>query len=111
LVFSLLPRWQGLRGSQKYTFTLVAIVKFSWSAISLRRSQVKERRSSSARSYFSKKEAYDPKTDRLTTLSPMPHGRHGFGGDVISNDAYFVGGSLTPGDAGATDQLLLFRLP
>src|SRR5215813_9707562 len=46
LVFSLLPRCQGLRGSQKYTCTLVATVKFLWSAISLPRSQVKERRSS-----------------------------------------------------------------
>jgi hypothetical protein len=54
---------------------------------------------------FPENEAYDPKNDQWTTLSPMPHGRHGFGGDVIGNDAYFVGGSLTPGDAGATDQL------
>jgi hypothetical protein len=31
-------------------------------------------------------------------------------GDVIGDDAYFVGGSLTPGDKGATDQLLMFHL-
>jgi N-acetylneuraminic acid mutarotase len=60
---------------------------------------------------FPENEAYDPKTGHWTTLSPMPHGRHGFSGDVISDNAYFVGGSLTPGDAGATDQLLMFRLP
>jgi len=30
---------------------------------------------------------------------------------VIGDDAYFVGGSLTPGDSGATDQLIMFRLP
>ena len=41
----------------------------------------------------------------------MPHGRHGFGGDVIGHDAFFVGGSLTPGDKGSTDQLLVFHLP
>jgi hypothetical protein len=44
------------------------------------------------------------------TLAAMPHGRHGFGGGVIGGDAYFVGGSLTPGDGGATDQLIRFRL-
>jgi hypothetical protein len=37
------------------------------------------------------------------TLAPMPHGRHGFGGDTIDDSAYFVGGSLTLGDGGATD--------
>jgi Kelch motif/Galactose oxidase, central domain len=60
---------------------------------------------------FPENEAYDPKTNQWTTLSPMPHGRHGFGGDVIGENAYVVGGSLTPGDAGATDQLLIFHLP
>jgi hypothetical protein len=60
---------------------------------------------------FPENEGYDPKTDRWTTLAPMPHGRHGFGGDRIGDDVYFVGGSLTPGDGGATDQLLMFHLP
>jgi hypothetical protein len=41
----------------------------------------------------------------------MPHGRHGFGGGVIGDSAYFVGGSLTPGDGGATNQLIMFQLP
>src|SRR5450631_1942006 len=35
LVFSLLPRCQGLLGSQKYTFTSVATEKFTWLVISL----------------------------------------------------------------------------
>jgi hypothetical protein len=41
----------------------------------------------------------------------MPRGRHGFGGNVIGDHAYFVAGSLPPGDKGATDQLLTFHLP
>jgi hypothetical protein len=45
LVFSLLPRCQGLCGSQKYTFTFVATVKLLCWAISSPRSQVNERRS------------------------------------------------------------------
>jgi hypothetical protein len=60
---------------------------------------------------FPENEACDPQTDRWTALAPMPHGRHGFGGDRIGDAAYFVGGSLTPGDSGATDQLLMFKLP
>ncbi len=31
--------------------------------------------------------------------------------DVIGHNAYFVGRSLTPGDTGAIDQLLIFHLP
>jgi len=57
------------------------------------------------------KDTYSTKTDRWLTLAPMPHGRHGFGGDNIGENAYFVGGSLTPGDGGATDQLLMFHFP
>jgi len=60
---------------------------------------------------FPENEAYDPKTNRWTTLAPMPSGRHGFGGDVIGESVYLVGGSLTPGDKGATGQLLMFHLP
>jgi hypothetical protein len=60
---------------------------------------------------FPENEAYSTKTDRWLTLAPMPHGRHGFGGDNIGENAYFVGGSLAPGDGGATDQLLMFHLP
>jgi hypothetical protein len=40
----------------------------------------------------------------------MPQGRRGFCGDRIGDAAFFVGGSLTPGDGGATDQLLMFKL-
>ena len=48
---------------------------------------------------------------RWVTLAPMPAGRHGFGGVVIGANAYFVGGSLTPGGGGITDQLVVFTLP
>jgi hypothetical protein len=41
----------------------------------------------------------------------MPHGRHGFGGAAIGDNAYFVGGSLNPGGGGITDQLIMFSLP
>ena len=61
---------------------------------------------------FPDNEAYDPKTGGWKTLAPMPHGRHGFGGAVVGDNAYFVGGSLNPGGkGGSTDQLLMFHLP
>ena len=60
---------------------------------------------------FPENEGYDPKTERWTTLAPMPHGRHGFGGGVLGDNAYFVGGSLSPGGDGITDQLIMFHLP
>jgi N-acetylneuraminic acid mutarotase len=60
---------------------------------------------------FPENEAYDVKAESWLTLTPMPHGRHGFGGGTIGDSVYFVGGSLTPGDKGATDQLLMFQAP
>ena len=60
---------------------------------------------------FPENEAYDVSRDRWVTLAPMPAGRHGFGGAVIGSSAYFVGGSLTPGGRGITDQLIMFNLP
>ena len=60
---------------------------------------------------FPENEGYDGKLDRWVTLAPMPAGRHGFGGAVIGSNAYFVGGSLTPGGGGITDQLIMFNLP
>jgi hypothetical protein len=60
---------------------------------------------------FPENEGYDAASDRWTALAPMPAGRHGFGGAVIGSNAYFVGGSLTPGGGGITDQLIMFSLP
>jgi hypothetical protein len=45
VVFSLEPRWEGLRGSQKETGTAVAMLTRAWWAICLPWSQVMERRS------------------------------------------------------------------
>jgi hypothetical protein len=60
---------------------------------------------------FPENEAYDSRAGGWVTLAPMPAGRHGFGGAVIGPNAYFVGGSLTPGGGGITDQLIMFNLP
>jgi len=60
---------------------------------------------------FVENEGYDPKTGRWVTLAPMPAGRHGSGVGVVGQDLYVVGGSLTPGGPGNTDQLIMFRLP
>jgi len=60
---------------------------------------------------FPENESYDAASDRWVALAPMPAGRHGFGGAVIGSNAYFVGGSLTPGGGGITDQLIMFSQP
>ena len=49
-MFSLVPRCHGLRGSQKYTGTPLAMVNRAWCAISLPWSHVSERRSCSGSS-------------------------------------------------------------
>jgi N-acetylneuraminic acid mutarotase len=54
---------------------------------------------------------YDSKTGTWTTLTAMPHGRHGFRSGVIGDNAYSVGGNLAPGGGETTDQLLMFHLP
>ncbi len=56
-------------------------------------------------------EAYDPKTDSWLKLAPMPAGRHATGAATDGNHVYLAGGSLTPGGAGATNQLIVFTLP
>jgi serine/threonine-protein kinase PknK len=60
---------------------------------------------------FAETEGYYPTTDRWTTFAPMPHGRRGFGGAAIGDDAFFVGSALDPDGAGITDQLIMFHLP
>jgi N-acetylneuraminic acid mutarotase len=56
-------------------------------------------------------EAYDPKTDNWVKLAPMPAGRHATGAATDGEHVYIAGGSLTPGGAGATNQLIVFTLP
>lgn len=58
----------------------------------------------------SENEAYDPRTDSWRTLAPMPGGRHATGAATDGERVYVAGGSLTPGDAGATNQLIVFSL-
>ena len=60
---------------------------------------------------MARNEEYDPASDRWRERAPLPAGRHGFGGAVIGANVYFVGGSLTPGGGGITDQLIMFSLP
>ena len=59
----------------------------------------------------SENEAYDVKTNSWVKLSPMPAGRHATGAATDGQHVYLAGGSLTPGGAGATDQLIVFTLP
>lgn len=54
--------------------------------------------------------AYDPKTDRWTTLTPLPHARHAFGAATIGKAAYFVGGAPVCGGGTLTD-LMKLTLP
>jgi N-acetylneuraminic acid mutarotase len=56
-------------------------------------------------------EAYDDKTNTWKTLAPMPGGRHATGAVTDGNHVYVAAGSLTPGGAGATNQLIVFTLP
>ena len=56
-------------------------------------------------------EAFDAKTNSWRTLAPMPGGRHATGAATDGSRVYLAGGSLTPGGAGATNQLIVFTLP
>jgi hypothetical protein len=60
---------------------------------------------------FPEFEAYDPKTGRWTSLSPMPNGRHGFGGAVVGRNLYFAAGGIECGGGGRSNELLVFSLP
>jgi N-acetylneuraminic acid mutarotase len=51
--------------------------------------------------------AYDPRTDRWTTLAPLPRARHAFGAGRVGGRAYFVGGALTCGGGASADMLEL----
>jgi hypothetical protein len=59
----------------------------------------------------SENEAYDPKADSWRTLTPMPSGRHATGAATDGDHVYVPAGSLTSGDAGLTNQLIVFTLP
>jgi N-acetylneuraminic acid mutarotase len=60
---------------------------------------------------FTENEAYDPKTDKWQTLTPLPEHRNGFGAGAIGDHAYFAGGSIGCGGSPTSDQLFEFTLP
>jgi N-acetylneuraminic acid mutarotase len=51
--------------------------------------------------------AYDPRTDRWTSLTQLPQGRHAFGAATVNNVAYFVGGAPVCAGGAMTDMLSL----
>ena len=59
---------------------------------------------------FDETQAYDPLTDRWSTLSPMPSGRHAFGAAVIDDTIYFPSGTLGCGGQPLTAQVLTLEL-
>lgn len=62
---------------------------------------------------FALNEAFDTKTGKWSELAPLPGARHGFGGAVIGDTAYFAGGwtgSATRCADKPTDELLAFTL-
>jgi hypothetical protein len=56
-------------------------------------------------------EAFDVKSNSWLTLAPMPAGRHATGAATDGTHVYLAAGSLTPGGAGAPNQLIVFTLP
>jgi N-acetylneuraminic acid mutarotase len=60
---------------------------------------------------FTENEAYDPKTDKWQTLTPLPGQRNGFAGGVVGEHAYFAGGSIGCGGSPTSDALFEFTLP
>jgi N-acetylneuraminic acid mutarotase len=51
--------------------------------------------------------AYGAETDAWVDLTPLPEGRHAFGGATISGVAYFAGGALVCGGGASADLLAL----
>ncbi len=51
--------------------------------------------------------AYDQGTDRWTSLTPLPQGRHAFGAATVHDIAYFVGGAPVCAGGAMTDILAL----
>jgi N-acetylneuraminic acid mutarotase len=56
-------------------------------------------------------EAYDARSNSWRALAPMPAGRHATMAATDGEHVYLADGSLTPGGAGATNQLIMFTLP
>jgi hypothetical protein len=60
---------------------------------------------------FPENEAFDLKTGRWISFTPMVMGRHGFGAVTVGRNLYFVGGAVECGGGGRSDELLVFTLP
>ena len=60
---------------------------------------------------FTQHQGYDLATARWQALAPLPVGKHGWTAVTIGGAAYFPGGSNTNGSAGATAELMVFKLP
>lgn len=55
---------------------------------------------------FPQSEAYDPKSGRWRALTPLPHGRHGFGAADVDGVVYVAGGAEGCGGRDVTDEIL-----
>jgi N-acetylneuraminic acid mutarotase len=60
---------------------------------------------------FDENEAYDPKTDRWTSLAKPETGRHAAGAAVLGDTAYFFGGNSGCGGGGPQKTVYAFKLP
>ena len=59
---------------------------------------------------FSEVEAYDPQSDRWTSLPPLPAGRHAASAMAIGPQAYLLGGNLGCGGNRPSNEVLVFRV-
>jgi N-acetylneuraminic acid mutarotase len=60
---------------------------------------------------FTEVEAYDPRTDRWTVLTPLQPGRHAAGAVVVGQQAYLFGGNAGCGGNRPSKDVLTFRMP
>jgi N-acetylneuraminic acid mutarotase len=60
---------------------------------------------------FDENEAYDPTTNRWTSLAKPQTGRHADGGAALGDTAYFFGGNAGCGGVGPSKTVYGFKLP
>ena len=60
---------------------------------------------------YPENEAFDLKSGRWTSYTPMVMGRHGFGAVTVGRNLYFAGGAVECGGGQRSDELLVFNLP
>jgi N-acetylneuraminic acid mutarotase len=59
---------------------------------------------------YAEVEAYDLRTSRWISYTPMTVGRHGFGAAVAGRHLYFAGGATECGGGGRSNEVLVFNL-